>query len=199
MSNDKSRTALMAELANPRHFDENIAEMTLDEVGSIRETVFDRLSDDDIVSLGIREYIDLEEQTEIKNYMQSNDDVRYLRPGDIYNLCDKGRISADLRDRLLFLFDEYPVEGENESSVDLHDLDSDQVMSLLEEMVQRGEITGEEARLVYDEVEDARGGGNRGSPEDNNVEMTGKFPNAGGQSADPEVEKLDEMLDRFRD
>ena len=115
----------------------------------------------------------------------------------VYEKCKEildGEIMADIRRRPA---SDYGVgEQESGSSVDLHDLDSDQLLSLLEEMVRRGEISGEEARKVFDEVDE--GGGGLGS-EDSYGEMTGKFPNDEGQSGDPEVEKLDEMLNRFRD
>lgn len=142
---------------------------------------------------------------------------RYLQPGEyltrkeLRSLADEGEMFDFIKRTCLEVLDgerltdvprrpasDYGVgEQESGSSVDLHDLDSDQLLSLLEEMVRRGEISGEEARKVFDEVDE--GGGGLASTEDSYGEMTGKFPNDEGQSGDPEVEKLDEMLNRFRD
>lgn len=204
---DKSRAELLAEVGGP-DFNERMAEDMLDNVGSITEQEFDFLREDDIVSLGTGMYIDIQEQTILSSYIDDNNKRRFY-PTDVKRLYESGEISKDLRDRMMVLFGENPSrkQGLDDSTggdsggenLDYSELSPQQLLSLLGQMVEEGKVSKMEAEGLLMKVKESKGSEGLASTEDSYGEMTGKFPDQGGESSDPEVQKLDEMLNRFRE
>jgi len=121
-----------------------------------------------------------------------------------YKKCKEildGEIMADIRRRPISYYESgSEIDGSpGGQGFDYGELSSEELLSLLGQMVEEGKVSKMEAESLLMKVKESRGSGGLGSAEDSYGEMTGKFPNDEGQSGDPEVEKLDEMLNRFRD
>ncbi|MCY4730470.1 hypothetical protein KY092_07855 [Natronomonas gomsonensis] len=122
----------------------------------------------------------------------------------VYEKCKEildGEIMADIRRRPISYYESgSEIDGSSGGQgFDYGELSSEELLSLLGQMVEEGKVSKMEAESLLMKVKESKGSGGLASTEDSYGEMTGKFPDQGGESSDPEVEKLDEMLNRFRD